>query len=140
MSGPNPDQVQASLVNWFVEHDFEAVNQLEFSAVKIPAVAYLDNRAIRFEGSFPTMEQLCEPPWNEEHSETKMSSNLRASLSDSPTENSALDKARRFLDLIKYETAAEFATDTLRISSERSDILERGRRTLRSAAQSRSRP
>jgi hypothetical protein len=56
--GGEPEKIEAALREWFLEHGFppEALDQLEFSANKIPAQVYLDDRCIRFEGpgSFPT--------------------------------------------------------------------------------------
>ena len=52
---------------WFVEHGCpaEVYTKLEFSSTKPIAFVYLDDRAWRFEGIFPSAEELKDfKPWN----------------------------------------------------------------------------
>lgn len=56
-----------AMYHWFIEHGGEdlLVEGLEFwiEAGKPTALVYLDDRAVRFAGVFPSMEQLAERPW-----------------------------------------------------------------------------
>jgi hypothetical protein len=50
---------------WLIKHGYEGPN-LEVTTVKPPALAYLDDRALRFEGpgTFPTTDEIFARPWN----------------------------------------------------------------------------
>lgn len=53
----------AAIMAWLIEHGFEA-EFVEITNVKGPAIFYLDDRAWRFRGNFPTMSQIRRAyPW-----------------------------------------------------------------------------
>lgn len=59
---------QAAVLVWLGEHGYVGP-ALEVTNVKPPALIYLDDRAVRFEGpgTFPTVDQIhAARPWNKE--------------------------------------------------------------------------
>lgn len=59
---------EVAVQKWLVEHGFDcAPDEVVVTAVKPPALIYLDDRAIRFggPGTFPTRQQIHDArPWN----------------------------------------------------------------------------
>lgn len=43
---------------WFLRHGFERLEELQFPTVKPPAIMTIDDRAFRFEGTFPSIEEI----------------------------------------------------------------------------------
>lgn len=59
---------QAALVDWFLRHGMpmRSIEKLSFSCVKGGADVYIDDRAYRFEGVFPTVAELNDmKPWHQ---------------------------------------------------------------------------
>jgi hypothetical protein len=55
-----------AMQEWFIQHGgVDLIHRLQFwsGAGKPTALVYLDDRAVRFAGVFPSMEQLAERPW-----------------------------------------------------------------------------
>jgi len=61
------DQEWRKRIRTFELPDFELIGRLEFPSSKPPAILYIDDRAYRFEGTFPTTE------WIEAHSSSWVS-------------------------------------------------------------------
>lgn len=62
----NPEGIEA-MKNWFFDHgmDYELLKKLEFPTQKPAAFLTIDDRAICFEGLFPTREDVLNfKPWN----------------------------------------------------------------------------
>lgn len=58
---------QAALVDWFLRNGLpmHTIDKMSFSCVKGGADVYIDDRAYRFEGVYPTVEELKTlKPWN----------------------------------------------------------------------------
>lgn len=52
---------------WPSPETIYGLESVKFSYKKIPALVYLDDRAMRFEGTFPTVEQIHKSkPWNKQ--------------------------------------------------------------------------
>jgi len=50
---------------WWPSPDSIGLEEVKFSYTKLPALVYIDDRAFRFEGFFPTIEQIHKlKPWN----------------------------------------------------------------------------
>jgi len=49
-----------ALQGWFTKHgmDETRISRLWFSDVKFPAILYIDDRAYRFDGIFPTLKEI----------------------------------------------------------------------------------
>lgn len=47
-----------AMIEWFIEHGFEDVDQLEFPTQKPPAFITIDDRAIQFNGMLPKPEEI----------------------------------------------------------------------------------
>jgi hypothetical protein len=55
---------QRAVRHWLHEHGWASGMNAEVTAVKPPALIYLDDRAMRFEGRFPTRQEIHEArPW-----------------------------------------------------------------------------
>ena len=53
-----------AMIAWFEKHGFDA-SKLEFPVTKPPALVTIDDRAVRFEGTFPDADYLKRlKPWN----------------------------------------------------------------------------
>ena len=60
-------QGQQAVHAWLIEHGLEPRTALDIAVdwKKPPALVYLDDRAIRFEGTFPTADEIhAARPWN----------------------------------------------------------------------------
>lgn len=60
---------QACIVEWLLKHNLpmSTIEQLSFSCVKGTADVYIDDKAYRFEGVFPSMQELNNlKPWNQQ--------------------------------------------------------------------------
>jgi hypothetical protein len=63
----NDPSAEAAIVAWFLKHglEFNYVDRLMITARKASAVIYIDDHGWRFEGAFPTLEQIeALKPWN----------------------------------------------------------------------------
>lgn len=56
----NAPDSEAAIVRWFQLHglEFQVLDAMSISSVKRGALVYIDDRGFRFEGTFPTLEQI----------------------------------------------------------------------------------
>jgi len=61
------DGAEGAMREWLSRNGLpeDALSQLVFTARKVPAELYIDDRAFRFEGTFPTVDEIARmKPWN----------------------------------------------------------------------------
>lgn len=50
---------------WLIAHGWSPDGEIQVTAEKVPALVYLDDRAMRFDGTFPTVNAIhAARPWN----------------------------------------------------------------------------
>jgi len=50
---------------WYPAPGFVGLEEVKYTYEKVPALIYIDDRAWRFEGVFPTLQQIHQAkPWN----------------------------------------------------------------------------
>lgn len=60
---------RSAVQSWLVENGWPEGAEVEVTSEKPPALVYIDDRAWRFEGVFPTVQEIHQAvPWNKLHS------------------------------------------------------------------------
>lgn len=60
------EAAESAIKSWFTKHglDKSDIKELKFSAIKPPAVLYIDDRGYHFDGTFPSLEFIRSfTPW-----------------------------------------------------------------------------